>query len=424
MKTGSVVNRMLKQKVCCCLFAWVLLGFSEIVSATVITWDGSKNSSWTDPANWAGDVRPANNTSQDIARFADDSESVNNQPVVNYNWAVGAVQFDGVGWTIGRSGSYVLNIGGGVTVDSTNTGSVVFNSFLYLGGNQTWDACAGTTINVNGGMGGASSTLTKIGEGNLIIRGGVDNTNTFGALVVSEGKVLLTSGVMDRRLATVTVNSGAVFGGSAPALRPVTVNDGGTLSPGYGGPGTLTLRSLSLNASSILDFELDSLAETSDQVVVEEDLILDGQLNVSNEGGLEPGTYTLFTCAGTLTDNGLDLTLPDGFEGSISTDAEGVYLQVTANAPPQAAAIVSCSSVSGDVMRLVVDAPDAASRYTLFCASNLTANAWETIGHSVDGSEPFVVSNLSYVTEFESATNEVIYVKTIEPEGFFRIIAE
>lgn len=308
------------------LFAFV---FATSAAAAVITWDGSKNSAWTDPENWIGGVRPENSTSQDVARFADDSAGVNRQPVVNYGWAVGRIQFDGTGWTIGRSGVYVLNIGGGVTLNPAGVGSVTFNSRLYLGNSQTWEVGAGSTINVNGGLGGASSGLTKTGGGRLVIRGGEDNINSFGALVVSEGDVWVTRGTVDRRLAPVSVARGALFGGDGSVLRPVTIHDGGILAPGFFAAGTLTLRTLSLNASSVLEFELGRLAEPGDRIVTE-DLVLDGTLNVSNLGGLEAGAYTLFSCTGSISDNGLSVgSLPPGFKGNISSDTVGVYLHIT-----------------------------------------------------------------------------------------------
>ncbi|QHI68530.1 hypothetical protein [Tichowtungia aerotolerans] len=313
------------------IYGWVtaLFAFVFATSAAVITWDGSKNSAWTDPENWIGGVRPENSTSQDVARFADDSAGGNRQPVVNYGWAVGRIQFDGPDWTIGRKDTYTLNIGGGVVLNPVRAGSVMFNSRLYLGNSQTWEVGAGSTINVNGGLGGASSGLTKTGGGRLVIRGGEDNINSFGALVVSEGDVWVTRGTVDRRLVPVSVARGALFGGDGSVLRPVTIHDGGILAPGFFAAGTLTLRTLSLSELSVLEFELGSMKDPGDRIVTE-DLVLDGTLNVSNLGGLEAGRYTLFSCTGTISDNGLSIgSLPSGFKGSVLVDGNEVYLDIT-----------------------------------------------------------------------------------------------
>lgn len=321
----------LKQKMTKLLYvlsAWLMLACVVPATATVITWDGSKSTGYTDPENWVGGVRPASSTVTDIARF-DDTNAIPFQPTINANWSVNGIQFAGSGWTIGRSGASALTIGGsGVTLNPASTGAATFNSKLGLGANQTWDVSAGSTINANGGIGGAAYTLTKTGAGRLVIRGGVDNTNTLGSIVVSAGELLVTAGTLDTRLAAVTVNSGALLGGTGYIYRPVTINNGGTLAAGFDAAGTLTVGNLTLNNSSVLEFELSGLAGTSDKIIAE-NLILDGVLNVTNLGGLEAGAYTLFAYTGTLTDNGLQVNnLPDGFSGSVTTNGGNVILNV------------------------------------------------------------------------------------------------
>ena len=91
----------------------------------------------------------------------------------------------------------------------------------------------------------------------------------------------------------------------------------GRLSPGLS-DGTLSLQDdLILAAASQLDYELGTPGveggANNDLVNVAGDLILDGMLNLSpfNFGG--KGDYTLLSCAGDLTDNGLAIgTIPAG----------------------------------------------------------------------------------------------------------------
>ena len=86
------------------------------------------------------------------------------------------------------------------------------------------------------------------------------------------------------------------------------------------------------------------------------------------------------------------------------------------------ATILSITSQPGNIMRIVVDAPSAGELYQPKAKSNLIIGDWGDVAHSVDGSAPWNVTNLSYVTEFESGTNEVIYVQADETQKFFEII--
>ena len=99
-------------------------------------------------------------------------------------------------------------------------------------------------------------------------------------------------------------------------------------------------------------------------------------------------------------------------------------LLVTTIADPVApvihpATIVSLSVFSTNVMRMVVDAPDAAINYYPQTVEDLVVGTWTNAAHSIDGSEPFVVTNLSYSAA--DGTNEVIYVHADEAKGFFGI---
>ena len=99
-------------------------------------------------------------------------------------------------------------------------------------------------------------------------------------------------------------------------------------------------------------------------------------------------------------------------------------LLVTTIADPVApiihpATIVSLSVFSTNVMRMVVDAPDAAINYYPKTVEDLVVGTWTNAAHSINGSEPFVVTNLSYSTA--EGTNEVIYVRADGATAFFGI---
>lgn len=347
MKSEQIIKKILYVGIP----VWLMTVCAVPVMAAVITWDGSKSTGYTDPENWVGGIRPASSLVTDIARF-DDTNAIPFQPTINANWSVNGVQFAGSGWTVGRSGTSTLTIGnGGVSHNPVSAGAATFNSKLGLGANQAWDVGASSTINANGGIGGAAYTLTKTGAGRLVIRGGTDNTNTLGAIVVSAGELLVTSGTLDARLASVTVNSGALLGGAGNIFRPVTIENGGTLAAGFDAAGTLTVGDLSLKNSSILAFELGSLLGTNDKIAAQ-NLVLDGLLNVTNLGGLQVGSYTLMTYSGTLTDNGLTINnVPVGFSGSISASGGIVNLNITTIPEPTTISLFVISSLGLIIIR-------------------------------------------------------------------------
>ena len=88
------------------------------------------------------------------------------------------------------------------------------------------------------------------------------------------------------------------------------------------------LSHLRLVETSILRFDLGS---TSDRIVVEGNVALDGRVDVHALDGFGPGAYTLAEWRGAVTDLGLDLTAPDGFtyELHIDSDARRLVLNVT-----------------------------------------------------------------------------------------------
>lgn len=102
---------------------------------------------------------------------------------------------------------------------------------------------------------------------------------------------------------------------------------------------------LSLNSSSVLRFDLDSVA--SDLISVTGNLSLAGSLNVIGLSGFGKGAYTLFTYTGSLTDGGLSLAvLPDGYTGTLDySQAGSVILNVAAVPEPATIALLGLALV-------------------------------------------------------------------------------
>ena len=235
-----------------------------------------------------------------------------------------------------------------LTGNVTATGTSSMNADIALRAtNVDFNVASGGTLSVSGVMhngafygiySGSPATVSKSGDGVTVLSG----NNTYeGATVVQEGTLLINGTHTGGGL--ITVAAGATLGGNG-TVGNVEVADGGILSPGASA-GHLTTDDLTLNATSVLNFELGapSLVQNpgSDFVTVGEVLTLAGTLNITALPGF--GTpvggesWLIMTAASGIADNGIVLgstpALGSGLSYSIdySSGAE-VYLTVVPEA--------------------------------------------------------------------------------------------
>ena len=134
---------------------------------------------------------------------------------------------------------------------------------------------------------------------------------------------------------SVTINNTGTLAGGGTINGTVDAISSASISPGNGGAATLTIddnnsTGLALENSSELYFDLGSSSDLIDLSGLNSDLILDGQLYVTNSGGLSAGTYTLINFTGSITNNTLNVaSMPLGYAGSINITANTVELVVT-----------------------------------------------------------------------------------------------
>ncbi|WP_374631127.1 autotransporter domain-containing protein [Pannonibacter indicus] len=235
---------------------------------------------------------------------------------------------------IGQGGTNNLTVVDGGTVAVTNGISVDEYSAIRLGtGGQAGtltaasiDSAGSIAANFTGSLSldmpiSGTGTLAKSGSGTLTLSG----ANTYTGATAVSGGTLQVEGSLGNT--AVSIASGATLGGSGSIGGTVTVLDGGNLNPGSS-PGTLTVGSLVLNDSSLLNFELDTPgvagSGVNDLVSVTNGLTLDGILNIITGSNFGTGSYRLFDY-GTLTaDNGLVFgDVPAGYELTFSLATPG-----------------------------------------------------------------------------------------------------
>ena len=210
-----------------------------------------------------------------------------------------------------------------------NTNSSALNAVSYVqAGGAVMDSVDFSVTNVlpllsdPGSPGGG---LTKLGSGVLTLLG----ANTYSGNTTVSAGTLLVNGNSSGATNTVTVTSGAGFGGLGTVGGCVVVNSGGLLVPGGADSvGKLTLTSpLTLNGGGLF-FKLANNGNTNDQVAVGGVLTVNGVSTIYLTGAAPVGTNTLMTF-GSLTGSGsfvLEVAPPNIF---LLTNGNSLQLAVT-----------------------------------------------------------------------------------------------
>ncbi len=203
------------------------------------------------------------------------------------------------------------------TIDIGELGGAT-GAFIGVGSlsslNPTWRIGARNTTNTYSGViadAGVTSVI-KIGTGMLLF-GGI-NTYSGGTTISGGTLVALNSGGSATGTNAVAVNSTGTLAGNGIVAGPVTVNAGGTLTPGISGSplATLTIsNSLTLAASSTTRVSIQASPLSNAVVKVTGMFTEGGTLIVTNLGGalLSGQTFQLFN-APNITGGFAGLVLP------------------------------------------------------------------------------------------------------------------
>ncbi|WP_198291200.1 autotransporter-associated beta strand repeat-containing protein [Ancylobacter sp. FA202] len=222
----------------------------------------------------------------------------------------GLAIFGGTAGTVTLSGSTNPTVAGiefltsGYVVDGASPAGAIRLVALADGYVPEISVAEGTaTINtlLTGGSG-----FEKTGEGTLVL----SRSNTI------EGEVTVSAGTLQfsgaaKVAGTILVTSGAAFvaesGATGGSVLGMTVASGATLQMEADGVSHLTVGSLLMQGSSVINLGLGAPSTTAALSTGNGDLILSGTLNLAQRDGYASGTYRLFDFGGQITNNGLVL---------------------------------------------------------------------------------------------------------------------
>lgn len=216
------------------------------------------------------------------------------------------------------------------TIGGTFTsGTATFSGGMTVNTNARLTAAAGGTVVLGGSILDGSTnlqsgTISKVGLGTFVVTG--SNSTTFPWLVQA-GKLLVNG--TNSGGGAVTVDAGAIFGGSGRIDSLVTVS--GTLSPGNS-PGVLTLSSLALTPTATTFMEINGLTRGSDydgiDITTSSGLTYDGLLSIAfGLGGAvaDNTTFNLFNFSGSPSGSLLGVSSSGFYAGTWQTAGSGTW---------------------------------------------------------------------------------------------------
>ena len=219
---------------------------------------------------------------------------------------------------LGSTGTITFN-GGSLQSSASNTAD--YSARFSNAANQAYRIDTnGQTVTLASNLTSSGGTFTKLGAGSAILGG--SNSYT-GATTVSGGTLVINGSLAN---SDVTVENLATLGGSGTIASLVTVEAGGTISPGNN-PGLLTVGSLDLQAGSTTFMQIIGVGSTAGIAGTDYD-----KLAITTAGGLGYGGTLDLDFANTATfADGTIFSLfsfsgsPTGTFGSVTSTGSGSY---------------------------------------------------------------------------------------------------
>ena len=263
---------------------------------------GGGTFSWGTGGNWLGGIAP--NGAGDTALFgtAVGSGTATITP--------GSAQtVSGLTFSPAAGGSYALSGSGGNSLQLANGGSSAsisvtggsdaINAPIVLDDNVNVTTVTGSGLSISGAISQSGShALTLSGSGIVTLSG--SDSYTGGTTV--NGGTLAVNNTAGSGTGTgpVAINGTGTLSGNGTINGAASIGSGGSLAPGNGGIGALTINNtLALAGGAAVNMEIDKTTSGSDLVQGLSTVTYGGTLNVTNLAGtLAPGdTFTLFAAS-------------------------------------------------------------------------------------------------------------------------------
>ena len=298
---------------------------------------GSNASLWNAKQNWAVDNKQANNppaNGSDVQLTGAGSSGPTIQNIANLS--LKTLLFDSTcgTFTVAGNAFTLTDSGTALTVDA-GAGALGISCHIALGNSQSWFIGAGRTFTVSGNVTGNAKSLTKTGDGTLVLTG----TNSYsGGTTISAGAIKgnatsLQGNITDNAVLEFAQASDATYSGNISGTGSFVKSGAGTLTlagtNSYGGGTTISAGALKGDATSL-----------QGNITINGTLIFDQGTNATYSGALSGnGTFTK-TGAGKLK-----LTGDSGFTGT--TIVSQGKLQVTGSLASSVITIESGGMVIG-----------------------------------------------------------------------------
>jgi fibronectin-binding autotransporter adhesin len=178
-----------------------------------------------------------------------------------------------------RTISNTIDLANDFVLGSATTGDLIFNGTVNSGNAAKTLTISNNVTTINGVISGGAvnNNITKAGPGTLVLNA----ANTYGKPTLVNAGTLIVNGVIGTN--NVTVANGAFLSGTGLITGPLTIQAGGTLSPGSS-IGTLTVsNTLALAGTNVMELNKSSL--TSDLIQGLTSVTYGGVLKVVNLSG-------------------------------------------------------------------------------------------------------------------------------------------
>jgi fibronectin-binding autotransporter adhesin len=241
--------------------------------------------------------------------------------------------------------SAILNIGAAAGATATGAGTLAAATLSFGDGDGT------LIFNHSDGNYEFAAQLSSNGTGAHILEHHAGTTMLtgnsigFGGTTTISGGQLVVNGTLG---GTTHVLADGTLAGAGTLTGAIDIADGGTLLGVQGQ--TLTMASLALSSGSNVDVTLGAPGNAAGLFSITNDLVLDGQLNVTSGLGYGQGVYRLFDYGGTVSDNGLDIAaMPTGTTGLVQTSVDK-QVNLVVSGPPDLGPVPDIQFWNGTTM--------------------------------------------------------------------------